>query len=222
MSKLVVLEGIDGSGKSANFRRLCARLTEEKIPYHSIEFPRYDKESSALLRMYLNGAFGTKPEDVNAYTASTFFSVDRFASYREDWRKPYLQGKLILSDRYTTSNAVHQGAKLPPEELPEFFGWLADLEFEKMGLPRPDLVIYLEVDIELCLARLRRRHSREHSEGDIHEADRKYLERCLETARRASEYFGWTTIACRDAQGREREIDEKNQEIFERILALDS
>ena len=143
MSKLVVLEGIDGSGKSANFRRLCARLTEEKIPYHSIEFPRYDKESSALLRMYLNGAFGTKPEDVNAYTASTFFSVDRFASYREDWRKPYLQGKLILSDRYTTSNAVHQGAKLPPEELPEFFGWLADLEFEKMGLPRPDLVIDL-------------------------------------------------------------------------------
>ena len=108
--KLVVLEGIDGSGKSANYRRLCAHMDDSGISYHSVVFPRYDKESSALIRMYLNGEFGPHPNDVNAYTASIFYAVDRFASYRSDWGKIYENGGLILSDRYTTSNAVHQGA----------------------------------------------------------------------------------------------------------------
>ena len=119
--KLIVLEGIDGSGKSAQYRRLCARMESDGINYHHIVFPRYDKDSSALIRMYLGGQFGSRPEDVNAYTASTFYAVDRFASYREDWGEIYHQGGLILSDRYTTSNAVHQGSKLPEDELPDYF-----------------------------------------------------------------------------------------------------
>ena len=155
--KLIVLEGIDGSGKSTQYRRLCQRMENDKIDYNHIVFPRYDKESSALLRLYLSGAFGTDPGDVNAYTASTFYAVDRFASYRDDWGKIYENGGLILSDRYTTSNAVHQGCKLPDDELPDFFNWLADLEYVKMGLPRPDLVIYLDVDIETATRRMRRR-----------------------------------------------------------------
>ena len=107
--KLIVFEGIDGSGKSCQYRHICQRLENDRIDYNHIVFPRYDKESSALIRMYLGGSFGSHPEDVNAYTASTFYAVDRFASYREAWGDIYNAGGLIISDRYTTSNAVHQG-----------------------------------------------------------------------------------------------------------------
>ena len=215
--KLIVLEGIDGSGKAAQFRRLCARLEKDGIDYNHIVFPRYDQDSSALIRMYLGGEFGTRPDDVNAYTASTFFAVDRFASYKKDWGSTYEQGGLFLSDRYTTSNAVHQGSKLSEEELPEFFRWLSDLEYGKMGLPRPDLVIYLDVDIETSLARMRRREAKNHTHADIHEKDVEYLRRCLRTAERAADFFGWTRIPFRK-DGQERDVDEKNAEIYRILL----
>ncbi len=215
--KLIVLEGIDGSGKSAQYRRLCARMENDGIAYNHIVFPRYDKESSALIRLYLGGAFGSKPGDVNAYTASTFYAVDRFASYRDDWGELYENGGIILSDRYTTSNAVHQGSKLPEEELPAFFDWLQDLEYGKMGLPRPDLVIYLDVDVSLSLARMRRRQQKTHTSADIHEKDVAYLERCLRTARLAAAHYGWTSIPYLK-DGKEREVDEKNREIYAILL----
>ena len=215
--KLIVLEGIDGSGKSAQFRRLCARLEKDGIDYNHIVFPRYDQESSALIRMYLNGEFGTRPDDVNAYTASTFFAVDRFASYKKDWGAIYEDGGLFLSDRYTTSNAVHQGSKLSDDELPAFFRWLSDLEYGKMGLPRPDLVIYLDVDIETSLARMRRREAKNNTHADIHEKDLDYLRRCLHTADRAADFYGWTRIPFQH-NGIEREVDEKNEEIYRVIL----
>ena len=211
--KLIVLEGIDGSGKSAQFRRLCARLENDGIDYNHIVFPRYDQDSSALIRMYLAGEFGTHPDDVNAYTASTFFAVDRFASYKKDWGSTYESGGLFLSDHYTTSNAVHQGSKLSDEELPDFFRWLSDLEYEKMGLPRPDLVLYLDVDIETSLARMRRREAKNHTHADIHEQDIEYLRRCLRTAERAADFFGWTRIPFMK-DGLERDVDEKNEEIY--------
>ena len=211
--KLIVLEGIDGSGKSAQFRRLCAKLEQDGIEYNHIVFPRYDQESSALIRMYLGGQFGSHPGDVNAYAASTFYAVDRFASYHDDWGKIYESGGLILSDRYTTSNAVHQGSKLPDDELPDFFDWLVDLEYCKMGLPEPDLVIYLEVDIETSLRRMRNRERKNHSKADIHEKDTAYLERCLHTAERAAEHYGWKKIPFMK-DGLEREADEKNAEIY--------
>ena len=216
--KLIVLEGIDGSGKSAQFRRLCARLEKDGIDYNHIVFPRYDQDSSALIRMYLAGEFGTHPDDVNAYTASTFFAVDRFASYKKDWGSTYESGGLFLSDRYTTSNAVHQGSKLADEELPTFFRWLSDLEYEKMGLPRPDLVIYLDVDIETSLARMRRREAKNHTHADIHEQDIEYLRRCLRTAERAADFFGWTRIPFMK-DGMERDVDEKNEEIYQILRA---
>ncbi len=211
--KLIVLEGIDGSGKSAQYRRLCARMERDGIEYNHIVFPRYDKESSALIRMYLGGEFGSSPDDVNAYAASTFYAVDRFAAYRTDWGDIYEQGGLILSDRYTTSNAVHQGSKLPDEELPAFFRWLSDLEYVKMGLPRPDLVIYLDVDVETSLARMRRRQEKNHTSADIHEKDVTYLQRCLRTANMAADYYGWTRIPFLK-DGKERELEEKNAEIY--------
>lgn len=215
--KLIVLEGIDGSGKSAQYRRLCARMERDGIDYHHIVFPRYDKDSSALIRMYLGGAFGSRPQDVNAYTASTFFAVDRFASYREDWGKVYDAGGLILSDRYTTSNAVHQGSKLPEDELPDFFAWLYDLEYKKMGLPVPDLVIYLDVDIETSLARMKRRQEKTNTKADIHEQDIAYLQSSLKTARLAADYYGWAKIPFQK-DGAERALDEKNAEIYRLIL----
>lgn len=216
--RLIVLEGIDGSGKSSQYRRLCARMEKDGIDYNHIVFPRYDKESSALIRMYLSGAFGTHPDDVNAYTASTFYAVDRFASYRDDWGKRYDTGGLIISDRYTTSNAVHQGSKLSDDELPAFFQWLSDLEYEKMGLPKPDLVIYLDVDLETSLARMKHRQDSSNTQADIHEKDVDYLRRCLHTADRAAEYYGWTRIPFRK-NGVERDVDEKNDEIYRLILS---
>lgn len=216
--KLIVLEGIDGSGKSAQYRRLCQRLENDKIAYNHIVFPRYDKDSSALIRLYLGGAFGTHPSDVNAYTASTFYAVDRFASYRDDWGRIYEEGGLILSDRYTTSNAVHQGSKLPENELSDFFAWLSDLEYTKMGLPRPDLVIYLDVNIELSLARMRRRQQKTNTTADIHEKDIAYLKRCLNTADKAAAFYGWHRVPYLK-DGVERDIDEKNEEIYQLILS---
>lgn len=214
--KLIVLEGIDGSGKSAQYRRLCEKLERDGVKYDHIVFPRYDKESSALIRLYLNGAFGENPDDVNAYTASTFFAVDRYASYCDDWGRIYESGGVLISDRYTTSNAVHQGSKLSDGELPEYFRWLEDLEYGKMGLPRPDLVIYLDVDIDTSLARMKHRQDSTNTHADIHEKDVRYLERCLHTAEKAAEYYGWTRIPFLK-DGIERDVDEKSEEIYDLI-----
>lgn len=214
--KLIVIEGIDGSGKSAHYRRICQHLEEDGIAYSHIVFPRYDKESSALIRMYLGGEFGTNPSDVNAYAASTFFAVDRFASYRTDWGKIYNEGGFLLSDRYTTSNAAHQGAKLPDEELEKYFDWLYDLEYVKMGLPKPDLVIYLDVDIKTSLARMQHRQEKTNTSADIHEKDIAYLENCLRVADRAANYYGWTRIPFMK-DGQERSIEEKHEEIYKII-----
>ena len=215
--KLIVLEGIDGSGKSAVYSRLCERMEQDKIAYNHIVFPRYEKQSSALIRLYLGGAFGKKPGDVNAYAASAFYAVDRFASYRDDWGRLYENGGLILSDRYTTSNAVHQGSKLPDEELPAFFDWLVDFEFRKMGLPEPDLVLYLDVDLETSRRRMRQREAETHTRADIHEQDSGYLARCLHTADMACRHYGWTRIPWQK-DGRERDMDEKNAEIYDILL----
>ena len=215
--KLIVLEGIDGSGKSYQYRLLCKRMENDGIDYNHIVFPRYDKESSSLIRMYLAGDFGTKPTDVNAYTASAFFAVDRFASYSTDWGKIYENGGLILSDRYTTSNAVHQGCKLSDDELPAYFDWLYDFEHVKMGLPVPDLVLYMDVDLETSLQRMEHRQADTNTKADIHEKDVEYLKRCLHTAQMAAKHWGWTPIASKK-DGVMRSVEEINQEIYDIIL----
>ncbi len=211
--KLIVFEGIDGSGKSAQYRRVCSRLESEGIDYNHIVFPRYDNDSSALIRMYLGGDFGSSPSDVNAYAASTFYAVDRFAAYRTDWGKIYNSGGFILSDRYTTSNAVHQGAKLPDSELGGFFDWLYDFEYVKLGLPRPDLVIYLDVDVETSLKRMKHRQEKTNTTADIHEKDVAYLENCLRVADKAADFYGWTRIPFKK-DGAERELEEKHEQIY--------
>ena len=217
MGKLIVLEGVDGSGKSTQYKLLRERFAAEGIAYHSIVYPRYTEESSALIRMYLSGAFGEKPEDVSAYAASAFYAVDRYASYKQDWGKLYEDGGLILADRYTTSNAVHQGSKLPQEEKKAFFDWLYDFEYVRMELPQPDMVIYLDVNIDTSLARIHHREERTGTHADIHERDTTYLEHCIETGHRACAHYGWERVDCFNAAGEERDRHEKHEAIFAAI-----
>ena len=183
MGKLIVFEGTDGTGKSTQFALLTKRLQNENVSFRRLQFPQYLEPSSALIRMYLNGEFGDNPNDVNAYAASTFYAVDRYASYQRVWKNDYAAGGLILSDRYTTSNAVHQGGKLEGKAREEFFSWLYDLEFNRMGLPKPDLVLWLDMPVEVAETLMRRRESDTGMKADIHERDDGYLHKCREVAR---------------------------------------
>ena len=148
MGKLIVFEGTDGSGKATQSALLCQELEKRGIAFRKLEFPRYQEESSALFRLYLGGAFGSDPDDVNAYAASTFYSVDRYASYKQDWGGFYEAGGLLIADRYTTSNAVHQTGKLPQEKRDAFLDWLFDFEYHPLGLPEPTRVLYLDMPVE--------------------------------------------------------------------------
>lgn len=215
--KLIVLEGTDGSGKSTQFRLLCDRLQAEGRTFQKLVFPQYSEPSSALLRMYLNGEFGSHPSDVNAYAASVFFAVDRYAAWKKVWGEAYKAGGLILSDRYTTSNAVHQGGKLTSGAQPAFFDWLFDLEYNKLGLPAPDVVIYLDMPTEQSVKLLRARERATHTKGDIHEVDEGYLSSCRQTALRAAEHCGWYRVSCVDQRGQLRSIEDIHQEIWDTV-----
>ena len=216
MGKLIVIEGTDGSGKSTQFILMAERLEKENKPFRRLVFPRYSEESSALIRMYLGGAFGTNPSDVNAYAASAFFAVDRYASYKQDWGQWYEDGGLIFSDRYTTSNAVHQASKEPEENRAEFLRWLYEFEYDKMGLPRPDLVIYLDVPTSFTEKMMRSREAATNTSADIHEQDLNYLATCRKIGRTAAEYYGWSVINCvKDEQM--RSIEDIHEEIYQLI-----
>jgi len=218
MGKLIVIEGTDGSGKSTQFRLLTDRLEAEQVKFQKLVFPQYSEPSSALIRMYLGGEFGSKPEDVNAYAASAFYSVDRYASYRKVWGKWYENGGLVVSDRYTTSNAAHQTSKEPEDKREDFLNWLYDFEYGKLGLPRPDLVIYLDVPTDFTEKMLRRRETETNTHADIHEQDTQYLATCRRMGRAAAAHYGWTVIRCvRD--GAMRSMEDIHEEIYRHVAA---
>ena len=211
--RLIVFEGTDGSGKATQSRLLCEHLRRENIPYKNITFPRYGKPSAAMVQEYLDGNLGRRPGDVNAYAASLMFSMDRYASYKQDWGAFYEAGGLVIADRYTTSNAVHQASKLPPEERTVFLNWLFELEYGKLGLPKPDLVLYLDVDLPTSLKRMQHRQEKQNTKADIHEQDVSYLENCLRIGRLAAAHYGWTIVPFMK-DGAERALEEKHEEIF--------
>ena len=213
MGKLIVFEGTDGSGKSTQFELLTKRLETEGTAFHRLRFPQYEEPSSALIRMYLGGAFGEDPEAVNAYAASTFYAVDRYASYQRVWKDYYQGGGLVVSDRYTTSNAVHQGSKVQEGERAEFFRWLYDLEYDRMGLPRPDLVVLLDMPVELSEQLMRKREQSTGTHADIHERDEAYLKKCHEAALHAAAYYGWRTVSCAK-DGAIRSVEEIHEEVY--------
>jgi len=196
MGKLIVLEGTDGSGKSTQFQLLTEHLQQDGKVFQKLVFPQYSEPSSALIRMYLGGEFGSNPSDVNAYAASAFYAVDRYASYKKGWGQWYEDGGLILSDRYTTSNAVHQASKEPPEKREEFLKWLYEFEYDRLGLPRPDLTIYLDVPTAFTEQMMRSREQATNTQADIHEKDMQYLATCRETGKAAAAYYGWNVIQC--------------------------
>ena len=197
--KLIIIEAGDGSGKATQTKALYEHLQKDGRRVHRIEFPDYADDSSALVRMYLGGAFGDKAADVNAYAASTFFAVDRFASYQRKWRDYYEAGDIILADRYTTSNMVHQAVKLTDKtERTAFLDWLWDFEFVKLGLPVPDKVIFLDMAPEVADKLIAARAQATAVKKDIHERDTAYLHRCHEAYLELAEKYKWDKVVCND------------------------
>lgn len=193
---LIAIDGLDGSGKETQTRLLEQALKEKGIPCRSISFPTYDDSMSAAVKLYLSGAFGEDPQAVNGYAASVFYGVDRICSYLLDWKKDYENGAVILANRYTTANAVHQLSKLPSEEYDGFLNWLFDLEYGKMGLPEPDLVLYLCVPPEVSRGLIRSRSEATGRVTDIHEKDSRHLDDSYRAALYSAEKLGWTKIDC--------------------------
>ena len=201
--KLIVIEGLDGSGKATQAKLLAEALAAEGRAVRQVSFPDYASDSSALVRMYLAGEFGGDPGDVNAYAASTFYAVDRFASFKRDWGAFYREGGVVVADRYTTSNAVHQCSKLPEGEWDGFLNWLFDFEYRLMGIPAPDLVIYLQADTTVSQKLMSGRYHGDEARKDIHEKNLAYLNRSRQAAEYCRTRLGWREVRCvRDGEMR--------------------
>ena len=218
MGKLIIFEGLDGSGKGTQTALTAQKLAARGVDLRQITFPNYASESSALVKLYLAGAFGQKPDDVNAYAASSFYAVDRYASYKTDWGAFYRAGGLVLSDRYTTSNAVHQCSKLPPAQWDGFLNWLFDFEYHKIGIPAPDAVVYLAVDPEVSQRLLAARYHGDDSKKDIQEKDLDYLARSRAAAEYCAKALGWKRIDC-TADGPQGKTMRTVEQINDEILA---
>ncbi len=196
--RLIVIDGLDGSGKTTQSQRVADALKAKGIPVKLISFPDYAEESSALVRMYLNGELSDTPAGVNAYAASSFYAVDRYASYKKHWETDYLAGHTILATRYVSSNAIHQMCKLPENQWDEFLSWLSDFEYEKLGLPRPDRIIFLHMNRKVADQLILSRYHGDEKKKDLHERDRAYLASCQRTAAYAAQKEGWDIVNCDD------------------------
>ena len=217
--KLIVFEGTDGSGKATQAKLLCATLTARGLECREIDFPRYGNPFAEPVDLYLHGALGNRPGDVNAYAASVMFAVDRFASYKEDWGGFYERGGIVVANRYTTSNAVHQASNLPAEERQSFLDWLFDLEYGRMGLPEPDLVLYLDMPTGVPEKVLRHREEATATAADIHEQDGDYLRRCRESARQIARDLKWSVVDCA-AGDAPRTVEDIRREVLSRAEKL--
>ncbi len=214
---LIVLEGTDGSGKATQAGLLLQSLEARGISCREIDFPRYGSPFAEPANLYLHGALGGKPGDVNACAASVMFAVDRFASYKEDWGGFYESGGVVVANRYTTSNAVHQASKLPDGERQDFLNWLFDLEYRRLGLPEPDLVVYLDMPTETANRLMRRREAETRSQADIHERDGDYLRRCRECAGEIARAQGWAVVNCA-GEGAPRPPGDIHREVLSIVL----
>lgn len=211
--KLIVLDGIDGCGKTTQFTLLSEKLKEMNIPVKPVSFPEYDNPSAALVKMYLGGEFSRVPGGVNPYAASSFYAVDRFASYKLYWENEYNNGKLILASRYTSSNAIHQMSKLPKDKWDEYLEWLHDYEYNKLAIPKPDCVILLSLSLEISQKLLMNRYNGNSEKKDIHEADIEYMQNCLISANYAAEKLGWRVVDCSDGKNI-RSIESIHEELL--------
>ena len=218
--KLIIIEAGDGSGKATQTKALYDHLVRDGRTVHRVEFPDYASDSSALVRMYLSGKFGGHADDVNAYAASTFFAVDRYASYRTKWKTWYDAGDIILADRYTTSNMVHQAVKIEDaKEREAFLAWLWDLEFVKMGLPVPDAVVFLDMAPEVANQLIAVRAKETGAKEDIHEKDKAYLARCHAAYLDLAGRYGWKSVRCSEG-GQPRPIDAIHEDVYTAVAGV--
>lgn len=211
--KLIVIEGLDGSGKSTQEELLKNRLLDCGVKVNSIKLPNYDDPACEPVKMYLSGRFGNKPDDVNAYAASAFFAVDRYVSFNCYWKSAYLNGEVFIADRYTTSNAYHQLTKTDMCEWDSYLEWLEDFEYNKMGIPKPDAVIYLDMPIEVSQKLMTGRYKGDETKKDIHEKDVAYLNSCRTAAEYACQKLGWKHIEC-SRNGEPLSIEEISDSVF--------
>lgn len=216
MGKLIVIEGTDSSGKETQTRKLYERLEKEITNVIRLSFPNYKSPACEPVKMYLAGAFGDNALDINPYPVSTMFAIDRYASYKMEWEKFYQDGGIIVTDRYTTSNMVHQASKIESiDKKNEYLDWLEELEYSKMGIPRPDLIIFLNMPTETAAELMAQRKNKITGEDikDIHEKDISYLKKSYENACNIAKKYNWLEIKCVE-NGRLKTIDEIGEEIF--------
>ena len=212
MGKLIIIEGLDGSGKSTQAELLSGKIEDARF----IAFPDYESLSGKIIKEYLNGLYTGLNEPDSAFAASSFYAVDRYISYKTDWAKDYLTGKNIISARYTCSNLIYQMAKLPREKWDEYHGWLHDFEHVKLGLPASDTVIFLDMPLEISQELLTKRYERGQGGKDLHEADMDFLKKCKQASEYAAEKDNWIVINC--ARGNKpREIEEINEELLKTV-----
>lgn len=211
--KLIVIEGLDGSGKATQAQLLLDELLSRGVKARKISFPNYESDSSALVKMYLKGDFGKDPDDVNAYAASSFFAVDRYAGYKNDWGIFYNDGGILIADRYTTSNAVHQCSKLPENEWNAYLNWLFDFEYHLLGIPEPDMVIYLQADTKISQKLMDNRYHGDSAKKDIHESNIEYLNRSRAAAEYCREAYKWGTVRCIE-DGNMRSMDDIHKDVM--------
>lgn len=214
--KLISIEGLDGSGKATQTGLLCDALSQRGVNLRRVSFPDYKEPSSALVKMYLGGEFGANPEDVSAYAASSFYAVDRYASYKRHWCTDYADGALIVADRYTTSNIVFQLSKLPESQWEEFIAWAEDFEYAKLGLPKPNLTIYLDMPPDVSQKLLNSRYHGDEKKKDIHESNAAYLSACRKSAAYACDRLDWKVIHCSQG-GTPRTVEQIHADIIKII-----
>ena len=219
MGLFIDLEGLDGCGKTTQTELLCKRFEKENIKYKKIKLPDYESDSSILVRKYLNGDFGKNANDVNAFAASVLFAADRFASYTEKWKEDYLNGTLIFSDRYTPANALYQMTKLNPEEWDEYLEWLFDFEYNKIGIPEPTMVVFLDMPVEVSQKLMTSRYNGDETKKDVHECNVEFLHKCRESALYTCKKYGWKVISCAE-NGEVLSIEEINDKIYNEVKAI--
>lgn len=218
--KLIIIEAGDGSGKATQTQKLYEHLQADGYNVHKVEFPDYEADSSMLVRMYLNGDFGQHVDDVNAFAASTFFAVDRYASYRMKWKKYYEAGDIILADRYTTSNMVHQAVKITDSaERDAFLDWLWDYEFNKLALPVPDKVVFLDMAPNVADKLIDARAEAGKQAKDIHEQDTSYLHRCHAAYVWLAKKYGWDKVKCDDGS-KPKSIEAIHQAVYKAVKTI--
>lgn len=219
MGKLFVIDGTDGSGKQTQFEKISKRLKEEGKNIKVVSFPNYESESSSLVKMYLSGKFGENAKDVSPYIASTFYAADRYATFKTEYEEFYNNGGIILADRYTTGNMVHQAGKIKdPVEREKFLDWLCDFEFNLYGLPVPTKAFFLNMPTEYALQLIKNRENKitHEQQKDIHERDKEHLKDAYQAACDLVSKYDWYEVKC-VKDGKIRTIDDIHEEIYNEI-----